>query len=173
MRDISSKMTLKDEKVQLFSSPRIPSPKSYSKPRKRSPEHKHSFPFTLFTKKPMADKQAQPTSPSPRLFTHSVLSLPMQWNCSTKTLSSPLNQYGTFPSSPQAADALSAPTRPSEPSLSSDKDETSLLVPAGHTQTDAERWKEMEPTWKGQHGKGLGLFKRCANKERRIWIPTV
>jgi len=91
----------------------------------------------------------------------------------SRTLSSPLNQYGTFPSSPQAADALSAPTHPSEPSLSSDKDETSLLVPAGHTQTDAEQWKEMEPTWKGQHGKGLGLFKRCANKERRIWIPTV
>lgn len=29
MRDISSKMTLKDEKVQLFISLRIPSPMSY------------------------------------------------------------------------------------------------------------------------------------------------
>lgn len=34
MKDISSKMTLKDEKVQLLGSLRIPSPISYSKPRK-------------------------------------------------------------------------------------------------------------------------------------------
>lgn len=34
MKDISSKMTLKDEKVQLLGSLRIPSPISYSKPSK-------------------------------------------------------------------------------------------------------------------------------------------
>jgi len=52
MRDISSKMTLEDEKVQLFISPRIPSPMSYSKPRKQSPKHKHNFSFSLFKANP-------------------------------------------------------------------------------------------------------------------------
>lgn len=52
MRDISFKMTLKDEKVQPFISLRIPSPMSYSKSRNQSPKHKHSSSFSLFKKEP-------------------------------------------------------------------------------------------------------------------------
>lgn len=52
MRDISSKLTSKDEKVQLFVSPRIPAPRSSSKPRKQSPKHKHNFSCSLFQRNP-------------------------------------------------------------------------------------------------------------------------
>lgn len=68
----------------------------------------------------------------------------------------------------------SVPTCPSEPSPPSDhKERTSFLVPAGHMQTDMGQCQEKEPTCKEWHRKGLGLLKRCVNKERRIWIPTM